>query len=150
MGIELILLENVDDLGLVGDKVRVADGYARNFLLPRKLATPVTMINMRQLEVRKAKALEEYEKERNKAEGIATKLIELSAVTVMANASDEQKLFGSVTNIDIAEALTTSGFDIDRRKIFINTPIKTLGLFDFKIKLHQDVTVDLKVLVSKA
>ena len=150
MATELILLENVDNLGLVGESISVADGYARNFLLPRKLALPATQVNMRQLEVRKEKALQQYKEKRAVAENLAKELNDLGVVTVMANASDEQKLFGSITNVEISSALTESGYEINRRDILLKEPIKTLGLFEFKVKLHQDVSIDLKVMVSKA
>ena len=150
MAVDLILLENVSDLGIVGDKVRVADGYARNFLLPRKLATYVTDVNMRQLEIRKQKALQEYKDNLAVAQELGAKLAELSVVTVLANASEDDKLFGSVTNIEIAKALKENGFDIERRNILLEKAIKNLGLADFKVKVHKEVIVNLQVLVSKA
>ena len=145
---EVILREHVDNLGKRGEIVKVAAGYARNYLLPRKLALPVTEGNRKHVE-RERKILEVREaQEKTQAEGVASKLRAVE-VTIGRKVGETEQLYGSVTSGDIADFLKTKGFDIDRRKLILPEPIKTLGDHDVPLKLHRDVTAVLKVRVVK-
>ena len=141
---EVILREHVENLGRRGDVVKVADGYARNFLLPRKLALVVNQQNRRQIE-RERKVAEARElAERQDAEAMAIKLS--AADLVMARrVGEHDTLYGSVTSADIAEALTEKGFDIEKRKIVLPEPLKQLGEFEVAVKIHHDVPAHVKV-----
>jgi large subunit ribosomal protein L9 len=145
---EVILRETVDNLGKRGEVVKVADGYARNYLLPRKLALPATDGNRRHVE-RERKIVEVREaEEKGQAETIAARLA-IVDITIARRVGETEALYGSVTSADIAEYLKTKGFEIDRRKLILPEPIKTLGEHDVPLKLHRDVTVPLKVKVVK-
>jgi large subunit ribosomal protein L9 len=145
---EVILREHVDNLGRRGDVVKVADGYARNYLLPRKLAMAATEANKKHLE-RERRILEAKEAtERRDAEGIAERLAALEVV-VTRRVGETEALYGSVTAADIADALKAQGFDADRRKIQLAEPIKHVGEFMVPLKLHRDVTGQIKVRVEK-
>ncbi len=146
MGLRLILNEDVEHLGTVGDIVDVAPGYARNFLIPRNLAVPATTRNVKQLEhtkrligVKRAKAL-------TTATELSKRLGEVS-VTIARPVGEEDKLFGSVTNRDIADAVAKEGFTLDRRAIVLAKPIKSLGVYSVAVKLHADVSTQVKVWV---
>jgi large subunit ribosomal protein L9 len=145
---EVILREHVDNLGRRGDVVKVAEGYARNYLLPRKLALPVTEGNRRQIarERERADALEAAE--RASAEALARELGALECV-IARKVGETETLYGSVTAADIAENLAAQAREIDRRKIQLAEPIKQLGEFLVPIKLHRDVTAQVKVRVIK-
>src|SRR5215210_7165475 len=146
---EVILRDHVENLGERGEIVKVADGYARNFLLPRNLALPATDGNKMRV-ARERKITESREAEaRQGAEGIAARLTAL-ALTITRKVGENNQLYGSVTNGDIAELLAEKGFEIDRRKILLPDPIKTLGDNTVPVKLHRDVTAQLKVAVKKA
>ncbi|HEY8549414.1 MAG TPA: 50S ribosomal protein L9 [Vicinamibacterales bacterium] len=146
--IEVILREPVENLGSRGDIVKVADGYARNYLLPRNLALAVTPGNRRQIEAEKKRAAEREAEERMIAEALAARLVQ--AETVIARRVGEQDhLFGSVTSADVAEALARLGFEVDKRKIQLPEPIKSLGEHFVPVRLHRDVTAQVKVLVVK-
>jgi large subunit ribosomal protein L9 len=145
---EVILREHVDHLGQRGEIVKVADGYARNYLLPRKLALPATAGNKQHVE-RERKILEAREaEEKGQAAGIAAKLQSLS-ISIARRVGDTEQLYGSVTAADIADFLKVKGFEIDRRKLILPEPIKTIGEHDVPLKLHREVTVSLKVHVVK-
>jgi large subunit ribosomal protein L9 len=145
---EVILRDHVEHLGRRGEIVKVADGYARNYLLPRKLALPATDANKKWVE-RERKITEARDlEEKGAAEAIATRLGALE-LTVTRKTGENDQLYGSVTNADIAELLTAKGFDIDRRKILLPDPIKTLGENTVPVKLHRDVTAQLRVTVAK-
>ena len=150
MATELILMNNVDCLGAVGDVVKVADGYARNYLLPKGYAVLASKSVARQLEARKAQVAAEVAADIAAAQEIAAKVAETSVTIPMQVSEDEEKLFGSVTNIEIARLLEEEGFDIERRIIELVEPIKTLGVHEVAIKLHKEVTATLKVWVVKA
>ena len=150
MATELILMNNVDCLGAVGDVVKVADGYARNYLLPKGYAVLASKSVARQLEARKAQVAAEVAADIAAAQEIAAKVAETSVTIPMQVSEDEEKLFGSVTNIEIARLLEEEGFDIERRIIELEEPIKTLGVHEVAIKLHKEVTATLKVWVVKA
>jgi large subunit ribosomal protein L9 len=141
---EVILREHVENLGRRGDVVKVASGYARNFLLPRKLALAVSEQNRRQIE-RERKVVEARELEqRQDAEAMAIKLS--AADLVLARRVGENDiLYGSVTSSDIAEALTEKGFDIEKRKIVLPDPLKQLGEFEVAVKIHHEVPAHVKV-----
>jgi large subunit ribosomal protein L9 len=145
---EVILRQHVDNLGRRGEIVKVAAGYARNYLLPRKLALPATAGNKQHVE-RERRLLDTREaEERAQAEAIAARL---SAITVeiARRVGDTEQLYGSVTASDIAEFLNGKGFDIDRRKLILPEPIKAIGEPEVPLKLHRDVTVPLKVHVVR-
>jgi large subunit ribosomal protein L9 len=141
---EVILREHVDNLGRRGDVVKVADGYARNFLLPRKLALPVNEQNRRQIE-RERKVAEARElQDRQDAEAIALKLGAVELV-LARRVGEHDALYGSVTSADIAEALAEKQFDIEKRKVVLPEPLKQVGEFEVAIKIHRDVPAHVKV-----
>ena len=145
---EVILREHVDNLGKRGDLVKVADGYARNYLLPRKLALLATDGNKRHVE-RERKIMEVKEAdEKGQAQAIASRL-EAIDVVIARRVGETDALYGSVTSGDIAEFLKSKGFEIDRRKLILPEAIKTIGTHNVPLKLHRDVTVPLKVQVVK-
>ena len=145
---EVILREHVDNLGKRGEIVKVADGFARNYLLPRKLALPATDGNRKHVE-RERKILEAREaQEKMQAEVVAARLGAVE-VTIARKVGETDQLYGSVTSADITDFLKTKGFDIDRRKLILPEPIKILGDHDVPLKLHRDVTAVLKVRVVK-
>jgi large subunit ribosomal protein L9 len=145
---EVILRDHVENLGKRGEIVKVADGYARNFLLPRKLALPATDANKQWVERERRIAETRDVEERSAAEAIAARLTALD-LTIARKTGENDQLYGSVTNADIAELLAAKGFEIDRRKILLPDPIKTLGANTVPVKLHRDVTAQLKVTVAK-
>jgi large subunit ribosomal protein L9 len=143
---EVILREHVDNLGRRGEVVKVADGYARNYLLPRKLALLATQGNKKQVERERAKydAIEAQEK------GVAAttaQRIEGVELEIARKVGETEVLYGSVTSADIAEALHAKGFDVDRRKLQLHEPIKKLGEYDIPIKLHREVVTHVKLRV---
>lgn len=146
---EVILKEDVPKLGARGDVVRVAEGYGRNFLLPQKLAVEATHANKAVIEQMKAAALRRSAKEKNQAEELAQQFDGVS-VSFERRAGEHEQLFGSVTSSDIAEALEKKGFNLDRRKIQLHEPLKTLGEFTVPVRLHKDVTAHLKVVIEKS
>jgi large subunit ribosomal protein L9 len=143
---EVILREHVEHLGNRGEIVRVADGYARNYLLPRKLALLVTDGNRRQIERERAKFDAKEAEEQKVAQAIADRMASVEIV-IARRVGETDALYGSVTASDIAEALAAKGFDIDRRKLQLPEPIKRLGSVDLPVKLHRDVTATVKVKV---
>ena len=143
---EVILREHVDNLGRRGEVVKVADGYARNYLLPRKLALLATEGNKKQIERERAK-FEVLEAEEQKvAEALAGRMANVE-IEIARKVGETEALYGSVTSADIAEALAAKGFEIDRRKLQLHEPIKKLGEFTVPVKLHRDVVTPLKVKV---
>jgi large subunit ribosomal protein L9 len=145
---EVILREHVDNLGRRGEIVKVADGYARNYLLPRKLALPATEGNRKHVE-RERRIMETREaEEKASADAIASRL-GLIDISIARRVGETDQLYGSVTTADIADFLKAKGFEIDRRKLILAEPIKALGEYDVPLKLHREVTVPLKVKVVK-
>ena len=145
---EVILREHVDHLGKRGEIVKVADGYARNYLLPRKLALPATEGNRKHVE-RERKIMETREAgEKAAAEAIATRLSAVD-ISIARRVGDTEQLYGSVTSGDIVDYLKAKGFEVDRRKLILPEPIKALGEYTVPLKLHREVTVPLKVQVVK-
>jgi large subunit ribosomal protein L9 len=145
---EVILKEDVAKLGSRGDVVKVAEGYGRNFLLPRKLAIEATTGNRKVIEQMRAAALRRSAKEKAQAEELSKQFDGLS-VSFARRAGEQDQLFGSVTSSDIGDALEKKGFNVDRRKIQLHEPLKTLGEFTVPVKLHKDVTAHLKVVIEK-
>jgi len=145
---EVILRDHVEHLGNRGEIVKVADGYARNYLLPRKLALLATEGNKKRVE-RERKQFEAVEAEqRSAAEAIASRLTAID-VAIARRVGENDTLYGSVTNADIAEALKEKGFDLDRRKILLPDALKALGEVTVPVKLHRDVTAQLRVQVVR-
>jgi len=145
---EVILREHVDNLGRRGEIVKVADGYARNYLLPRKLALPATVGNKKHVE-RERKIMEAREaEEKGQAESIAARLAAIE-ISIARRVGETEQLYGSVTASDIADFLKSKGFEVDRRKLILPEPIKTLGDHNVPLKLHREVTVPLVVHVVK-
>ena len=144
---EVILKEDVNKLGHRGDVVKVADGYGRNYLLPGKLAIEATAANKAVIEQMKGSAIRKSAKEKTEAESLAT---QLNAVELIfeRKVGENEHLFGSVTSGDIAHQLEQKGYTIDRRKISLEEPLKTLGEFHVPVKLHREVTTHLKVTVK--
>ena len=143
---EVILREHVDNLGRRGEIVKVADGYARNYLLPRKLALAVTENNKRQIEREKKLAEVRDAEERSQADAIAQRLAQLE-IEIARRVGENETLYGSVTAADIAHALQAKGFDVDKRKIQLHDPLKALGESMVPVKIHRDVTAQVKVRV---
>jgi len=141
---QLILREDVDNLGKAGELVTVKPGYGRNYLLPRKLAVTANAANVKQLKAEQAAIAARQAKLKKTAEEQASKLSAVS-VTIKRKVGEQDKLFGSVTALDIAEALAAAGQKVDRRHIHLPEPIKTLGSFDVEIRLHRDVNAKVKV-----
>ena len=143
---EVILREHVDNLGRRGEVVKVADGYARNFLLPRKLALKATEGNKKQIERERAKFDAKELEEKKVAEAVVARMASLE-IEIARKVGETEALYGSVTSGDIADALAKKGFDIDKRKLHLPEPIKKLGAYDVPLKLHREVTTQLKVKV---
>jgi large subunit ribosomal protein L9 len=143
---EVILREHVEHLGNRGEIVKVAAGYARNYLLPRKLALLVTDGNRKQIERERTKFDAKEAEEQKVAQAIADRLA-IVEVVIARRVGETDALYGSVTSSDIAEALAAKGFDIDRRKLQLPEPIKRIGAVDLLVKLHRDVTATVKVKV---
>lgn len=146
---QIILRANVEKLGKEGEMVTVADGYARNYLIPKKLAVLATEKNRQLLEHEKRIEIDRATKAKKEAESLANELANVSC-TINVQAGENDRLFGSVTTNDIANALAELGYNIDKRKIILEEPIKELGLFTVPIKLHADITANIKLWVVKA
>lgn len=145
---EVILKEDVPKLGNRGEVVKVAEGYGRNFLLPKKLAIEANAANKAVIEQMKAAAVRRSAKEKSEAEELAKQFDGLEA-SFTRKAGENDQLFGSVTAGDIADALEKKSFHIDRRKIQLHEPLKTIGEFTVPVKLHKDVSTHLKVIIAK-
>jgi large subunit ribosomal protein L9 len=142
----VILLKNVDNLGQTGDTVKVKDGYGRNYLVPRGFAVIADERNSRRMAHQKRQAEAAAAKELGAAKELADK-IDQTAVSIKREAGEEGKLFGSVTNRDIAEALAAEGVDVDRRNIVLDEAIRNIGVFTVKVKLHSSIEASVKVYV---
>jgi len=145
---KIILRENVENLGKMGEEYTVKDGYARNFLIPQGLAFPATTAyrNVVNSELKHKMAL--YEKEKQKAE-LLSKEMENVTVSIEVTVGEDDRMFGSVTSSNIAEKLAEAGYNIDKKKIKLDEPIKALGIYHVPVKLHMEVVVDVKVWVVK-
>ena len=139
---EILLLKPVEGLGGEGDQVKVRAGYARNYLLPRGFAAPVTVANRKQVDALKRRRAERESLELNGAQELAKKL-EKTSFAFAVKTGEGGKMFGAITGSDVHEKLTAAGFSIDKKRILLHTPVKTLGKHTVKVKLHADVTVEL-------
>jgi large subunit ribosomal protein L9 len=145
---EVILREDIEKLGTRGQVVKVAPGYARNFLLPKRLAVAATDANRKIIEQERQAHLRKEAKQKGEAEDLS-KLLTGISVTITQKAGENDQLFGSVTSKDVADALAARNFTIDRRKIQLDEPIKQLGEFKVPVRLHKDVTAEVTVVVAK-
>lgn len=145
---QIILQEDVDKLGNRGEVVSVAEGYARNFLLPRKLALEATPGNMKRLEKMRAAFAKKEATEKGDAQKLAELLAAVS-LTLARKTGENDQLFGSVTSADISEALAAQGFTVDKRKVQLAEPIKSVGEHQVPVKLHRDVVANVAVTVKK-
>jgi large subunit ribosomal protein L9 len=145
---EIILLEDIPSLGKVGDLVKVSDGYGRNYLIPHKLAIKATLKNRKKLEHEKRFAQEKTDKVKRDAEKLANRIEEFSC-TITKPVGESGKLFGSVTSKEIEQQLNENGFQIDRKKIELEEPIKNLGVYTIPVRLHSEVIANLKLWVVR-
>ncbi|HUU50063.1 MAG TPA: 50S ribosomal protein L9 [Nitrospinota bacterium] len=145
---KLILKENIKDLGNAGDVIQVSDGYARNYLIPKGLAKLATPQNIKLLDQESKERKNKLMKEKKEAELFAKRLEEISC-TIVKKSGEKDKLFGSVTPQDIQEGLRNEGIEIDKKKIVLEEPIKTLGVYKASIQVHPEVNASLKVWVVK-
>jgi large subunit ribosomal protein L9 len=145
---EVILREDISNLGTRGQVVKVASGYARNFLIPKKLAVTATESNKKSVEQERQGHLRKEAKLQGEAQDLA-KLVNGVSVTIKQKSGENDQLFGSVTSKDVADALAAKGFTIDRRKIQLDEPIKSLGEFKVPVRLHREVTAEVTVVVAK-
>lgn len=145
---KIILRQDFDALGQSGDVVTVKDGYARNFLIPRGVAVLATKTNVRILEEENKTRSYRLEKDKRSAQELSKELEKIS-ITAAVAVGEEDKVFGSVTSQDIAQLLAEKGFDIDKRKIVLDEPIKALGVYTVPIKLHSEVETNVRVWVVK-
>ncbi len=145
---KVILKENHDKLGKIGDVVTIKDGYARNFLIPKKIAYLANDGNVRRLEEEKKQYAVKLKKEQISATELAAEIEKLS-LTIPVQVGEDDKLYGSVTNQMIADSLKEKGFDIDKKKIILDEPIKVLGIYTIDVKLHTEVTGKVKVWVVR-
>ncbi len=144
---KILLREDVDDLGARGEIVRVKAGYARNYLLPRKLAVEANAGNVKQIERERTVLLKKEANERATADAQADQMRSL-VLTFERKAGEQGALYGSVTSMDIAEALKQRGYDVDRHRLHLREPLKRIGDFSVPLRLHREVTVDLQVKVA--
>jgi large subunit ribosomal protein L9 len=145
---EIILVEDVPSLGKAGDRMRVSDGYARNYLLPRKMAVTATATSLKALEHERDFLQHKHDKLEQEARKLAQKIGEISC-TIAKPTGEEGKLFGAVTSSDIEAALRDQGISVDRKKILLEEPIKNLGVYTVSLKLHPAVAAELKLWVVK-
>jgi len=145
---KVILIEDVKNVGVMGDIVDVKDGYARNLLLPKKLARPAVNSNVKIIEDIKKKKLIALAKEKKEAEALKAKIAAFSC-TISVEAGEDDKLFGSVTSQDISRVFEQEGLKIEKRQIIIEEPIKKLGVYNIAVKLHPEVSCEVKVWVVK-
>ena len=145
---DIILTEDMHNLGAAGDLIKVKDGYARNYLIPKGMAVMATTQKMKSLEHQKRQVQSKLNKKKREAEALAKRLEEVSC-TVSKMVGEDDKLFGSVTSADIQKSLKNEGLDIDKRTILLSDPIKSLGIFTVPIKVHPEVTAQVKVWVVK-
>lgn len=145
---KVILKEEVTNLGNYGEEVEIADGYGRNYLIPKGLAIPATVQNKLIVEQQKKKVMEKLEKTKEEAESLVNQLLAVDVI-FKRKVGESDKLFGSVTSQDIAELLNAQGYNIDKRKIMLDDPIKNIGSTPVSIKLHPDVPCTINVQVEK-
>jgi len=146
--VKVILLKDIETLGSAGEVVEVKNGYGRNFLIPRNEALVATVANMAQFESRRKQQETLSERDRRAAEALAKKL-EAESITAQVKVGEEDRLFGSVTAQNIAELLDEKGYEIDRRAILLEDPIRELGVYNVEMRLHPEVTTAVKLWVVK-
>lgn len=146
MAKEIILMEDVDGLGVQGDVVKAADGYVRNYLFPKNLAAPVTEATRRQLDTLRKQRASDFAGQKSGAEKLA-KTVEQTSCTVAVKTGEGGKLFGSVTSADIVKVLKDQGLAVDKNQVVLDQPIRELGVFTVSVKLHPEVEATLKVWV---
>lgn len=146
---EVILRQAVENLGKPGEVVKVSNGYARNYLLPRGVAFEATPGNLKRIQQERDRLEAAENERRDAAQGVATKMEQVQ-LTFSARVGDEGKLFGSVTSADIAQQLELQGFHVEKRQIDLHEPIKALGVYRIPIRLHADVKPEIRVWVIKA
>ena len=144
----IILMENVEKLGQVGDVVKVKNGYARNYLLPRELGVPATEGNVKRIEKEKTKRLAIYEAERNEAQLKADELSKVS-LTITVEVNDQEKLYGAISESDIIDVMHKEGLKIDRKALVLEKPVDDLGVFEIGVKLHPQVIAKIRLWVTK-
>ena len=144
----IILMENVEKLGQVGDVVKVKNGYARNYLLPRELGVPATEGNVKRIEMEKTKRLAIYEAERNEAQLKADELSKVS-LTITVEVNDQEKLYGAISESDIIDVMHKEGLKIDRKALVLEKPVDDLGVFEIGVKLHPQVIAKIRLWVTK-
>lgn len=149
MAVQLILLDDVEGLGFAGDEVFVSPGYARNYLIPKKKAIKASPGALRQVAARKEKIEQQRQDELQRAKDLAAKIVE-TEITISMQASDDDQLYGSVTDRSIAEAYEADGLQVDHHKIKLDEPIRQLGMFKFTVKLHPEVETEGKVWIVRA
>jgi large subunit ribosomal protein L9 len=145
---DIILMQNVEKLGQVGDVVKVKNGYARNYLLPRQLGMPATQGNIKRIEKEKAKRLAIYEAEKKEAEQKAEVLSKVS-LTIAVEVNDQEKLYGAVSDTEILQALEAEGQKIDKKSLVLEKPVDDLGIFEIGVKLHPQVIAKVRLWVTK-
>jgi len=145
---EIILMENIEKLGQVGDVVKVKNGYARNYLLPRQMAMPATAGNVKRIEKEKTKRLAIREAEKKEAQIRADELSKVS-ITIAVQVNEEEKLYGAISESDIIEAIHAQGHQIDRKSLVIEKPINELGQTEVGVKLHPQVIAKIRLWVTK-
>lgn len=145
---EVILSQDVPNVGKSGAVVKVKDGYARNFLFPQKIAYPATPENLKRIQQTQKKRQAENEVKQKEAEQLAEKLAKVSC-TVAVEVNDLEKMYGSVTDVEIVKALEVEGFKIDKKDILLEKSIEELGIYDVSVKLHSEVTAKVRVWVTK-
>jgi len=145
---KVILVQDFESLGHMGEIVEIADGYARNFIVPRQIALEATPANIKSFEEEKKRQLLRLNREKIAAEKLSEELSKISCTVPMA-VGDEDRVFGSVTSQDVADALKEKGYEVDKRKVLLDEPIKSLGIYTVPIKLHPEVEAKVKVWVVK-
>lgn len=146
---EVILNKDVDKLGKSGQVIKVKDGFGRNFLIPNGLALPLTAANLKRLEQEKQRKVFQLEKIKKEAEALKEKLGSLSLTLAVLVKEEAEELYGSISAADIASALKEEGFDIDKNSIILDEPIKSLGIYEIPVKLHPEISAQVKVWVVK-
>ena len=144
---KVILKQDVEKLGKTGDVVKVAPGYGRNYLLPKRIAVEATAGNLKIMEIDRLAAARRDQREKGAANLVARELVKI-VVTIRRKAGEGGTLYGSVTALDVADFLTSHKIDIDKRKIQLEDPIKSIGEFSVPVRLHREVTVPIKVIVE--
>ena len=144
----VILTQKLKDLGHIGDVVKVKDGYARNYLLPRQMAMAATDSNMKRVEKEKAKRQALYEEEKKQAESRAAELAKVS-LTVAVEVNDQEKLYGAISETEIIKAFEAEGQKVDKKAIVLEKPVEDLGIFEVGVKLHPEVIAKVRLWVTK-